>query len=186
MPSSKLRLCFSGGLGIAFIMICSIQHRAILRLREENHALRQQAEETAQLSAQNQRLAKRLAELQTPIALEAAPRLPAPQTMIDDSAAESSADPAGPTNLFALISHGGNPPDLTPEQVETYLKENNRGAVSLLTAFRASKDTNLLAEALEKYPRDPQVNYASLFSSSSPEERRQRVEAFKQSAPDNA
>jgi hypothetical protein len=169
-------------LAVGFVL-WALEHRAMLRLQRENQALRQQAEEAASLAVENERLAKQLAGQRSPGL--PAPALPAPPTMVGDAASEP-VDAPGSTNLFALISHGGNPPDLTAEQIETYLKENNHSAASLLTAFRATKDTNLLAEALEKYPHDPQVNYVSIFSSSSPGERRQRVEAFKQSAPDNA
>ena len=38
----------------------------------------------------------------------------------------------------------------------------------------------------DKYPNDPRVNLAATFASQSPEERRQRIEAFKASAPANA
>jgi len=183
MRSSGFKLWFAGGLAIALVLVW-VERQSTLRLREENQRLRQQAEETASLGAENERLAKSLAELRPVTA--AAPRLPAPQTPAGDAGTLPVMDPALPTNVFAIIFRGGKPPELTAEQVQRYLNENNRSADSLLMAFRATKDTNLLAEALEKYPQDPQVNYASLFSDSSPEERRQRLEAFKKSAPENA
>jgi hypothetical protein len=186
VASSKLKVWFTTGLAVALALVWALERRVMLRLREENQALHQQAEEAANISAENQRLARRLADLQASTTSVTIPRLPAPQATPNYQASEAEAEPVASTNLFALIFHGGNPPELTPDQVQTYLKENNRSAASLLTAFRATKDTNLLAEALEKYPHDPQVNYASLFDASSPEERRQRMEAFKQSAPDNA
>ena len=49
------------------------------------------------------------------------------------------------------------------EQVEAYLKENQRSAASLLAASRVTKDQALLQEAMEKYPHDPQVSFAALF-----------------------
>ena len=74
-------------------------------------------------------------------------------------------------------------------QVESDLRDNRRSAESLLAAFRATDDPALLREAVEKYPNDPRVNFVAYFAfrnESSPEDRRQRPEAFKQSAPDNA
>jgi hypothetical protein len=44
-----------------------------------------------------------------------------------------------------------------------------------------------LQEALQKYPNDPRVNFAAAVNKDfSPEERRQWLDALKQSAPDNA
>ena len=89
------------------------------------------------------------------------------------------------TNLMARLLKGETP-KLTRERIESYLKENRRSAASLLAIFRATGDSALLREA-EKYPHDPQVNFAAVFDKdASPEERRQRLDAFKQSAPDNA
>ena len=56
----------------------------------------------------------------------------------------------------------------------------------MLGAFRASGDDALLAEAKEKFPNDPRVQFAAAFKSDSPEERVQWLERFKQSDPDNA
>jgi hypothetical protein len=73
------------------------------------------------------------------------------------------------------------------EQIEAYLKENQRSAASLLASSRVTKDQTLLQEAIEKYPHDPQVAFAAVFKKdATPEERRQWLDAFKQSAPDNA
>lgn len=74
-------------------------------------------------------------------------------------------------------------------QLAPYLEARQRNAESLLAAFHVTGDPTALREALEKYPGDPRVNFAAAaaaFRSSSPEERRQRLEALKQSAPDNA
>jgi hypothetical protein len=57
---------------------------------------------------------------------------------------------------------------------------------ALLGALRASGDDDLLREAKEKFPNDPRVQFAAAFKSDSPEERRQWLEKFKASAPDNA
>jgi hypothetical protein len=45
----------------------------------------------------------------------------------------------------------------------------------------------MLAEAMQKYPNDPQVDFEAAFKSdASPEERRRWLSAFEQNAPDNA
>ena len=78
---------------------------------------------------------------------------------------------------------------VTLAQLAPYLEAKQRNAESLLAAFHVTGDQTALREALEKYPGDPRVNFAAAaaaFRSSSPEERRQRLEALKQSAPDNA
>ncbi|MCX6902388.1 MAG: hypothetical protein NTW03_02675 [Verrucomicrobia bacterium] len=90
-----------------------------------------------------------------------------------------------------MLNNDGKPPELSRAQVESYLAQNRRSAESLLAAFRLTHDRALLQEAAEKYPNDPRVHYAGWSSAcrdsnSSPEERRQWLGAFKQSAPENA
>src|SRR5207249_1096441 len=78
-------------------------------------------------------------------------------------------------------------PRRTVEQVEPYLKANGRNAASLLAAYRTTGEPSLLAEAMEKYPNDPRVDFAAIHKEdSSPQERRRWLDAFKQSAPDNS
>jgi hypothetical protein len=72
------------------------------------------------------------------------------------------------------------------EQLAPYLEAKQRSAESLIAAFHATRDPAALREAVEKYPGDPRVLFATGFRADSPEERRQLLEAFKQSAPDNA
>lgn len=121
------------------------------------------------------------------------PRLPAPRMPVTAAPApEVQPSELEQTNAFArLLNNDGNPPELSPAQVEAYVAENRRSAESLLAAFRLTHDRALLQEAAEKYPDDPRVHYAGWFSAyrnenSSPEERRQWLDAFKQSAPENA
>ena len=121
------------------------------------------------------------------------PRLPAP-SMPALAATQPDLPPAAqePTNVFArLMDNEGRPPAVSRGQIESYLEQNRRSAESLLAAFRLTGDRALLQEAAEKYPSDPRVHYAGWFSAfrddnSSPEERRQWLEAFKQSAHENA
>jgi hypothetical protein len=75
---------------------------------------------------------------------------------------------------------------LTPEQIGAFLAANHRSAESLLAASRASDDPVYLKEAKDRFPGDPRVQYAALFKSDSPEERRQWLDRLKQTAPDNA
>jgi tetratricopeptide (TPR) repeat protein len=130
-----------------------------------------------------------------PVSTRSTPRLrlPAPR-MPFAPASVPEAQPSGleHTNVFArMLKEDGELPKLSRDQVESYLAENRRSAESLLAAFRLAGDRSLLQEAAEKYPNDPSVNYAGWIAArmkddASPEERRQWLEAFKQSAPDNA
>jgi hypothetical protein len=119
------------------------------------------------------------------------PRLPAPRMAAISPAVGHSVGNSASTNLLAQLLTGDESFKLTPQQLEPYLKENRRSAESLLAAYRATEDQAFLREAVEKYPKDPRVGFAAYFAArnqpdSSPEERRQRSDAFKQSAPDNA
>jgi tetratricopeptide (TPR) repeat protein len=91
------------------------------------------------------------------------------------------------SNLIAQLFKDGSAPKLTHEQVEAYLKANGRNAANLLAAFDVSGDPALLQEAMEKYPNNPQVDFrAALDKNLSPEQQRQWLNAFEQSAPNNA
>jgi hypothetical protein len=75
---------------------------------------------------------------------------------------------------------------LTTEQVEAYLKSYGRKPSSLLAAYRTSGDPALLREAMQKYPNDPQVAFEAVFAKDiSAAQRRQWLNAFEQSAPEN-
>ena len=122
---------------------------------------------------------------------ELADRAPAksqrsPRPPATASAPEPKSDDPPITNLSADLLSGKETPRLTRAQIDSYLAENHRSAESLLTAFRLSGDRDLLKEAVEKAPHDPRVALTALFKSESPEERRQWLDTFKQSAPDNA
>jgi RNA polymerase sigma factor (sigma-70 family) len=154
-----------------------IQHQMQATLREENQSLRQHI---TQLEADNASLSDRFA-----LARRArTPRLPAPPMQVSPSTTAPVED-LQPTNLYARFKD--KQPKLTAEQVEAYLKANGRKASSLLAAYRTSGDPALLQEAMQKYPNDPQVAFEAVFKEdASPAERRQWLDAFKQSAPDNA
>ena len=109
--------------------------------------------------------------------------------MVAAPATETQAVNAGSTNLLTRLLNGDEAFKLNLPQVESFLRDNRRSAESLLAAFRATDNPALLREALEKYPTNPRVNFAAYFAfrnELSPEDRRLRLEALKQSAPDNA
>ncbi len=112
-----------------------------------------------------------------------APRLPAPPMAPSTQPEASAPENLRSTNLYARLK---DPPKLSAEQVEAYLKAYGRKASSLLAAYRTSGDKALLREAMEKFPADPQVAFEAVFDGElSPEQRRQWLNAFEQNAPDN-
>jgi hypothetical protein len=78
------------------------------------------------------------------------------------------------------------PEKISHEKVEAWLAKHNRNAMSLLTAFRALNDTNLLNEAATNFPNDPHVELAVLSRDEFPAERRKWLDLFKQSSPSNS
>jgi hypothetical protein len=88
----------------------------------------------------------------------------------------------GRTNVLAPF----HVPNLTAVQAAAFVKENQGSAASLLAAFRTSRDSAYLVEAMQKFPNDPQVALEALFKAGlSTAERRRWLEALKKSAPDN-
>ncbi|HSY09590.1 MAG TPA: sigma-70 family RNA polymerase sigma factor [Candidatus Dormibacteraeota bacterium] len=147
------------------------------QLRGENQLLQQQVD---QLQTDNESLSKRVAQAGR------TPHLPAPQIQVAVVATNALPEEnVEPTNLWARLKD--KQIKLTHEQIESYLKANGRTATSLLAAFRTSGDPALLKEAMEKFPNDPQVDFeAAVDKDLSPDEQRQWLNTFKQSAPDNA
>jgi RNA polymerase sigma factor (sigma-70 family) len=169
-----------------------IQHRAETKLREENTSLRQQVGQLNQLLTQG---------LNNSARRSPALSLPAPRVQVAASPGKATTEEVRPTNMVALLQklqQGDQFPKLTPAQVDSYLKQSGRSASSLLAAFRVTGERTFLEQALQKYPDDPEVNFSALFvawlssngtsidASSSQEERRRLLEAFKQTAPQNS
>jgi RNA polymerase sigma factor (sigma-70 family) len=145
-----------------------IQRQTQFKLDEENQALRKQV---ARLQSEQEVHKPRLAR--APRQIAARPAMPAADVQA--------------TNMFERLSKQSAPVKLTREQVEAYLKANGRNAATLLAAFRASDDPALLQEAMDKFPNDPRVDLAAIFKSgSTPEEQRQWLNNFEQSAPNNS
>ncbi len=157
------------------------QARQNSRLRGQVQSLQQQqaplTEQIQQLTRERDDAIKRLANFSA----KPAPRLPAPRFQVATPPAEDLTS----TNLYARFKDKS--PKLTVEQVEPYLKANGRNAASLLAAYRTTGDASLLAEAMQGYPNDPQVAFEAIFNKdASAEERRQWLDTFKKSEPDNA
>jgi len=110
------------------------------------------------------------------------------QPAISRLAAVPAAEPAPEEphiSLASRLSKGEGPRPVRLEQLDGYLRDNHRSVESLLGAYRTTRDPSLLRELIEKHPNDPRVNFDAVFFGPS-EERRKWLEAFKQSAPDNA
>lgn len=80
-------------------------------------------------------------------------------------------------------------PMLTRDQIDHYLEVRSRSAPALLTAFHLSRDHSdqeaFLREAMEKFPNDPQVQFASFWLFSEPEKRLEILETLKLTDPEN-
>ena len=87
---------------------------------------------------------------------------------------------------FLLKMKSGQPPKLTPEEVDAWLKTSGRSAANLVTAAQLLNDPELLKEAARKFPTDPRVQLEVLIKDALPQERQQWLAAFKLSSPDNA
>jgi RNA polymerase sigma factor (sigma-70 family) len=182
MTATKLNLGIAALMAAGVMTTFMIQRQALEKLRGEKESLRLQI---TQLQSDNQSLSNHVAEAGRRA------RLSAPPARFVAAPAAPSTGPATndlpSTALIAQLFKGANAPKLTHEQVEAYLKANGRNGTNLLAAFDASGDPALLHEAMEKYPNDPQVDFrAALDKDLPPEQQRQWLNAFEQSAPDNA
>jgi hypothetical protein len=154
------------------------QHQAKDRLRAENEALQG---EIAQLRSEQATLAQHSSPSRR------TPHLPAPRVQAAAPQSEPDTERLPPAPLYSRLWKDGKEIKLTLDQVQPYLSANGRNAAALVAAFRATGEPKLVQEALQKYPNDPRVNFAAAVNKDFPtEERRQWLEALKQSAPDNA
>jgi RNA polymerase sigma factor (sigma-70 family) len=176
MATTKLKLGVSALAitGVAISLV--VQHQSQLALRKQNESLRQQL---GSLQTENEILSGQVARTRR----MSMPRLPAPSVRT----AVASGVPAEnlqSTNLFARVSE--KPLQMTAEQAENFLTENNRSAASLLAAFRTTGNPVYLMEAMQIFPDDPQVAFeAALKKDTSPEEKRRWLDVLKKSGPDN-
>jgi RNA polymerase sigma factor (sigma-70 family) len=172
MAATKLKIGLSALAVAGAAVTLVLQHQAWLNARDEVDSLRRQL---AQLKSDNETLSARLAR---------ANRSRSRQNASASAAGLAGAD-ATATNIHARLLD--NPPAVTAAQLEGYLKTHRRDAASLLAAYRVTHDPALLAEAMQKYPNDPHVDFEALFNTNAPpDDRRQWLSAFEKSAPDNA
>jgi RNA polymerase sigma factor (sigma-70 family) len=179
---TKVKLGVVGAIVAATVITpLALEHQARSMLREKEVLLQHHAEQLAFLAAENQRLSDQLATEKR----QRTPRLPAPPMQASAAPANSVTADLQSTNLYDRLKDGS--PKLTSEQAGAYLKANHRNAASLLAAFRTTGDPALLAEAMQKFPNDPQVAFEAAFrNDSSPEDRRQWLDALKRSDADNS
>jgi hypothetical protein len=182
MTMTKLKAGIIGAIVIAGVAVpLLVQHQVEVRLRAENQFLRQHVVQLAQLTAENRRLSKLLAQAKS----RSAPRLPAPAVQARAQPNPLPTEDLPSTNLYARFKNKA--PKLSGAQVEAYLKANGRTASSLLAGYRTSGDPSLLKEAMERHPSDPHVAFEAIFNKDlSADQTRQWLNAFEQSAPDNA
>ncbi len=177
---TTLQKTILGATLVAAVSTGVFEARQASRLRDENQKLIAVQD---QLDSERDAAVTRLAMGATKPPL----RLPAPRMTLAATPAESTPDDLQSTNLILRLLRSDKPLQLSPGQVESYLKENRRSAASLLAAYRATGDPTLLQEAMQKYPDDPQVAFAAVQrKDASPEERRQWLETLKKSSPENA
>ena len=74
----------------------------------------------------------------------------------------------------------------TAEQLALFLQENRGSAEALLAASQLTGNMALLRQAAEAFPNNPQVQLELATRGETPEERRQALDAFRKSDPNNA
>jgi hypothetical protein len=126
------------------------------------------------LTQTNQNLSNRLARA------DKLPKLPAPP-----SAAALPLESLVRSNLYSLLTNKDL--KLSPQQLERYLLAHHRDAASLLAAFRTTHAPELLTEAIQRFPDDPQVEFeAALRKDAPPGESRLWLDLLAKNAPNNA
>jgi RNA polymerase sigma factor (sigma-70 family) len=176
MALTKTQLAV-GGIAIAALTASLIaEHGSENTLRRDNESMQQKI---AQLTADNQSLANKASQRSAQI-----PRLPAPAIQISNSSG-SGTDTMQSSNLYIRLKDKDF--KLTANQLESYLRTSGRNAASLLAAYRTSKDTALLSEAMRNFPDDPQVAFEAVFrTNATPEDQRHWLDVLKKTDPDNA
>jgi RNA polymerase sigma factor (sigma-70 family) len=182
MAWTKIQTVIVGAVVVGMATMSVIQHQTQTKLHEQNEILQRQ---NMQLQSDNEDLSKKVAQAERMTQLSTPPTQFATQPAIPLT--EPTSNGLQSSNLVAQLFKDGKAPKLTHEQVEAYLKANGRKAANLLAAFDASGDSALMQEAMEKYPNDPQVDFrAALDKDLPPEQQRQWLNAFEQSAPNNS
>jgi len=193
MKTAGMFCVAAAAVGTATVLL--FEHQAKTQLSERNRALREEVEELTQLKASQRPLSPLRLQAHGTSALPGEQwqellRLRGELGVLRYEKIEASRLRADNTRLhsnWVEQLEGGK--KLSLAQVEPYLEAKQRSADSLIAASQVTGDLTLLREALAKSPSDPKAAYAACFAwkqEATPEEQRERLEAFKQSAPDNA
>jgi hypothetical protein len=173
--------------GIATVLV--LEHQAH-QLRQQNGALQNKIEQLAQLGAESQPVvvAANSNSLLSEEQYRELLRLRGQSGVLREQKDELGKLHADNRRLGANLANQllERRAQVTLAQLAPYLEAKQRNAESLVAAFHVTGDPTALREALERYPADPRVNFAAAFKIGSPEERWHRLEALKQSAPDNS
>jgi hypothetical protein len=192
---SKLRILLSAVAVLSIATAFVLEHRAQRRERERNEALREEIERLSRSQAQTHPPARlvlhsnlvstlpgdqwrELLRLRGELGVLRQEKFEVVKLQADNARLRS--------NWIEQLASGKK---LSHRQIAPFLQAKQRNAESLIAAAQATGDLDLLREALEKYPHDPRVNFTACFAFKDkvlPGERRQRLDALKQSAPDNA
>jgi hypothetical protein len=192
MTKSTLAIAFTASLTI--LAAWWLERRAQAELRAQNQALQRQVEQWAQARAARQPLSsgglkseaispspedqsRDLLRLRGEVGLLRRELEERDRLQEDNRKLRS--------NLLARVL-AGQAWELSPEQLASYFEKKGRSAETLLAAFEVTHDNALLQEALKKYPNDPRVDLLAAVSHALRGERRQWLDALKQSAPQNA
>lgn len=99
-----------------------------------------------------------------------------------DIHSQESFPPTPTSNVFQRLMSGEMDLQLNAEQLAEYLRRFGTNAATLL----ATQNKDYIRLAAELFPGDPRVQYAVLTRDLFPEARREWLDRFKQSAPDNS
>ena len=180
---------------VSLVTFWMVEDRAQMSLRDQNRALQQQVQQMARSGAEDQPPARVAAQTKNNPALSEEEWRELLQLRGELRARRQQNDELGRLQADNRRLHlewfeqllGGK--KLSLSQVAPYLEAKQRSAESLLAASCVTGDPACLQEAVAKFPNDARVNLAAHYAfkkESSPEERRQRLDAFEQLAPDNA
>lgn len=94
---------------------------------------------------------------------------------------------AGPSNawIHQFLSNG-DPTPVPREVFERWMASGRTNAEDFLAARQAGGGREFLLKALERFPNDPRVLLAAVGLDDGPDAQRERLDRFKNAAPDNA
>jgi hypothetical protein len=122
MTATNLKLAVGALIVAGLGMTALLQHRTQERLLRENRTLHQKVAQLDETKTETQRMTLNL-------------RRPAPALPVRGPSIEPALTDPQSTNILSGLFKGGSP-NLSLQQVENYLAQNQRSAESLLAAFR--------------------------------------------------